>query len=194
MFSEKWKAEIITVPNLLSVLRIAMIPVYISVYLHAGTDREYHLAGSILALSCMTDMADGIIARKFHSSTHIGQILDPLADKLTQLALIMSLALKHRALYPVLALFLIKETFQCGALLFFAKKGKALPGALPAGKCCTTVLFVSLIILVLFPRISKQTVFLLTWMDSAFLLYSFLSYFAAYFGKRNILTDWNENA
>lgn len=194
MFSEKWKAEIITVPNLLSILRIVMIPVYVSVYLHAGTDREYLLAGSILAFSCMTDMADGIIARKYDSSTQVGQILDPLADKLTQLALILSLSVRYTVLYPVLWLFLIKEVFQCSTLLFFAKKGKVLPGALMAGKLCTTVLFISLICLVLFPRVPQHAVFVLTWIDSAFLLNSFIAYFAAYFGRNSSLTDWNKHA
>ena len=121
MFSEKWKAEITTIPNLLSLFRIALIPVYISVYLNAAEERQYLLAGSILAVSCTTDLADGMIARKFHMVTNLGKVLDPLADKLTQFALILSLSARYTALYPVLGLFLAKELFQCGALLFFAQ-------------------------------------------------------------------------
>ena len=108
MFSDKWKKEIITIPNFLSLFRIALIPVYISAYLHAVNDRQFLLAGSILAVSCLTDMADGIIARKFGMITTLGKILDPLADKLTQFALILSLSAKYSILYPVLALFLAK--------------------------------------------------------------------------------------
>ena len=189
MFSEKWKAEIITVPNLLSLCRIALIPVYLSVYLHAREQRQYLLAGTILAVSCATDLADGIIARKFHMITDLGKILDPLADKLTQFALILSLSARYRGLYPVLCLFLAKELFQCGALLFFAQKGKALPGALFAGKLCTTVLFVSLILLVIFPQIHPRECWFLTLTNTAFLLYSFGSYLWAYFGSRNCLRD-----
>ena len=84
MFSEKWKEELFTIPNLLSLLRIALIPVYISLYLKATKEADYLLAGSVLALSCMTDVADGIIARRFHWITNVGKVLDPLADKLTQ--------------------------------------------------------------------------------------------------------------
>lgn len=189
MFSEKWKKEMITVPNLLSLFRLLLIPVYISVYLGAATDRQFLLAGSILALSCMTDMADGMIARKYHMVTDVGKILDPLADKLTQLALILSLCAKYKLLYPVLALFLAKELFQFGAFLFFAQRGKVLPGALFAGKLCTTVLFVSLTFLVLFPVIQPQTIAVLTFLDAGFLLYSFSCYLAAYFGKHNCLID-----
>ena len=194
MFSEKWKKEICTIPNLLSLFRILLIPVYVTVYLRAADDRQYLLAGSILSLSCLTDMADGIIARKFHMTTQVGKILDPLADKLTQFAMILSLSAKYSVLYPVLALFLVKELFQCGALLFFIRKGKVLTGALPAGKLCTTVLFVSLILLVLFPEISPKAVLLLTLTDSIFLLYAFNSYLFAYWGKLTRLTDLNPNA
>lgn len=191
MFSEKWKKEIITIPNLLSLFRIILIPVYISIYLDATEDHQYLMAGSILALSCLTDMADGKIARNFHMISNVGKVLDPLADKLTQLALILSLSAKYTVLYPVLVLFLVKEIFQCSAFLFFAQKGKVLSGALMAGKLCTSILFVSLIFLVMFPRIPQNAVLLLTLADIGFLVYSFGSYLAAYFGKQNCLTDLN---
>ena len=84
MFSEKWKKEIFTIPNLLSLFRILLIPVYVNLYLEAKEDYQYLLAGSVLALSCLTDLADGIIARNFHMISNVGKVLDPLADKLTQ--------------------------------------------------------------------------------------------------------------
>jgi len=189
MFSEKWKKELFTIPNLLSLFRIMLIPVYITVYLSATENRQFFLAGSILSVSCMTDLADGMIARKFHMDTTLGKILDPLADKLTQLALILSLSARYPLLYPVLALFVVKELFQVGALVFFAQKGKALSGALFAGKLCTTVLFLSLTLLVLFPKIPGNAVVFLAFMDALFLIYSFLTYLAAYWGKGNRLTD-----
>ena len=191
MFSEKWSKEITTIPNLFSLFRIALIPVYISVYLRATEQWHYYLAGSILAVSCTTDLVDGIIARNFHMVTNLGKLLDPLADKLTQFALILSLSARYAALYSVLGLFLAKELFQCGAFLFFAQQGKALPGALLAGKLCTTVLFVSLIFLVLFPQLPPAGVWFLTCTDAVFLLYSFGSYLFAYFGSKNCLTDLN---
>lgn len=193
MFSGKWKSEIITVPNLLSLFRIVLIPIYMSIYLNAARQFHYLLAGFILTLSCITDLADGIIARKYGQITNLGKVLDPLADKLTQLTLLLSLSEKYRQIYPVLALFLAKELFQCSALLFFVQRGKVLAGALFAGKICTAVLFVSLIFLVLNPEASPKTVLLLTCLDAIFLLYSFFSYLCAYWGKESCLTDWNQN-
>ena len=57
-----WKKEILTIPNLLSVFRLALIPVYITIYLNAVEPCDYYLAAGILALSCSTDMIDGYIA------------------------------------------------------------------------------------------------------------------------------------
>jgi cardiolipin synthase len=189
MFSDKSKEEIFTIPNLLSLVRLALIPVYVTLYLGATRKIHYLLAGSVLAFSCMTDIADGIIARRFQMITQVGKVLDPLADKLTQFALILCLSARYTVLYPVLGLFLMKELFQFGALIFFARKGKALPGALVPGKICTSVLFVSLIMLVLFPDLPPVTVVWLTGIDGIFLLYSFIHYFLAYFGSRSCLRD-----
>lgn len=193
MFIRNWKKEVLTIPNLLSLFRLVLIPVYAGIYLRATQGYQYLLAGGILSLSCLTDMVDGKIARKFHMITTLGKILDPLADKLTQLTLTLCLSLRHPVLYPVLALFVVKELFQLVLGIVFLRKGKMLPGALMAGKVCTTVLFVSLITLVLFPRINETAVSFLAAVDTVFLMISFVSYFLAYFGKntkvQNIQTD-----
>ena len=59
MFIKDWKKEILTIPNLLSLFRLVLIPVYVYIYLNAQKDSEYLLAGIIMALSCITDMVDG---------------------------------------------------------------------------------------------------------------------------------------
>ena len=189
MSHNKWKKEICTIPNLLSLFRIALIPVYGNLYLNADRDIDYLLAGSVLALSCLTDLADGIIAREFHMISHVGKVLDPLADKLTQFFLILSLAKKYSLLYPMLSLFVVKELFQLGTMVLFIRQGKVLPGALYAGKLCTAMLFISLTVLVLFPRLDKTFVFVLISLDTALLFYAFFNYLLAYFGKNTKLTD-----
>ncbi len=189
MSERNWKKEICTVPNLLSFLRLLLIPVYIHIYLKADQPSDYFWAGSILTVSCLTDVADGMIAREFDMVSQLGKILDPLADKLTQFFLLLSLAQKYRMVCPMLLLFVIKEFFQLGAMLFFIQKGKALSGALVAGKICTAVLFTSLILLVLLPNLNKSIVFSMILLDTALLFYSFCNYFQAYFGRNTKLTD-----
>lgn len=183
MFVHNWKKEVFTIPNMLSMFRIALIPVYIVIYLNAGQPEEYFLAGSILAVSCLTDMIDGKIARKFNMISTVGKILDPIADKLTQFTLTLCLSVKYPVLRYVLLLFVIKEGFQGIVGLVHLFNRKMLPGALPAGKVCTTVLFISLTVLVFFPEMKQEFVDLIAIIDTVFLAHAFIHYIFAYFGK-----------
>ena len=189
MFIKDWKKEVFTIPNLLSLFRLALIPVYIAVYLNAEEDWQYYVAGAILAVSCVTDLIDGKIARRFHMISTVGKVLDPLADKATQFTLTLCLSVHYPALRPVLVLFVIKEGFQLIVGIIHFRKGKMLPGALMAGKICTTILFVSLIALVLFPGIPRGAVNAIALVDTGFLIFSFVSYILAYFGKNTKVQD-----
>lgn len=183
MYIQNWKKEILTVPNLLSLFRLMLIPVYVHLYRNAVTQPQYAAAAGVMALSCLTDLADGKIARQFHMVTRLGTVLDPLADKLTQLTLFLCLSVRYPLLYPILILFFVKELFQILAGIGHLRRGKVLPGALMAGKICTTVLFVSFIALVLFPEMKPVAVTAMVTLDGVFLLFSFLSYIGAYYGK-----------
>ena len=189
MFIKNWKKDIFTIPNLLNLFRLVLIPVYATVYLNATQNYQFILAGFILAVSCLTDMIDGKIARKYCMITTLGKVLDPLADKLTQLTLTICLSMKYPVLYPVLGLFIMKELFQLVIGVVFLRKGKMLPGALLAGKVCTTVLFISLIALVLLPDIDPAAVTVIAVIDALFLGVSFMSYAMAYFGKNVKVRD-----
>lgn len=184
-----WKKEIWTIPNLLSLFRLVLIPVYITVYLNATQDVHYYIAAGILAVSCLTDMIDGKVARHFNMISTVGKILDPVADKATQFTLILCLAIKHPVLWFLVALFVVKEGFQLIAGVLSLRKGQMLPGALFAGKICTTVLFISLIILVLFPNLEECVVHVIALIDGIFMIASLISYVLAYFGKKRKVQD-----
>lgn len=190
MFIKDWKKDFFTIPNMLSLFRLVLIPVYITIYLNAKQDSEFFLAGAILAVSCLTDMIDGQIARRFNMISNIGKVLDPLADKLTQLALTICLSIKYPALRSVLLLLLIKEVFQVTVAYIMFRRGKVLPGSLLAGKVCTTVLFVSLILLVLIPNLDLRIVSSVAIIDVVFLAYAFISYALAFLGKNTKLQDF----
>lgn len=189
MLINNWKKEILTIPNLLSIFRIALIPVYLYIYLNADGSNDYTAAAVILAVSCLTDMVDGKIARKFNMITNLGKLLDPVADKLTQLALMICLSVRHRALRFLLMVFMIKELFQFCAMIASLRRGKALDGALMTGKISTTVLFSSLTLMVLCPNLQDRTVNLLTGVSLVFLLLAFGDYVRAYFGKNKKIYD-----
>ena len=193
MYIKDWKKEIFTIPNLLSFIRLICIPVYMIIYLHAEQTRDYIIAGIILAFSCITDMVDGKIARKFNMITTFGKFLDPLADKITQFTLILCLASRYNVLWPVFMLFVLKELFQLFAAMLAAQKGYVLKGALLSGKVCTTVLFISLVALVVFPNISVSAVELIALVDGVFLMVAFGDYFITYLGRKNCFQRLDEN-
>jgi len=192
MHNIDWKKEVLTIPNLLSLFRLVLIPLYVYIYLNATEKYQFLTAGTIMAVSCLTDMIDGKIARHYNMITQVGKVLDPLADKFTQLALILCLSAKYPILYPVLVLFLVKEFFQLIVAIVHLRKGKVLPGALMAGKICTTVLFVSLIALVLFPDMNELLVDSIVILDAGFLSIAFISYILAYFGKNTKVQDYKK--
>lgn len=189
MFIKDWKKEVFTIPNMLSLFRLALIPVYIIIYLNASEPHDYYLAGGILAVSCLTDLIDGKIARHFNMISNLGKVLDPIADKFTQLALTICLSVRYPVLRSVLVLFLVKEFYQGIVGLIHLRKGQMLPGALMAGKICTTVLFVSLTLLVLMPNLSEKIVTGIAIADTVCLIYSFIMYTLAYFGKNAKVQD-----
>ena len=183
MVIKDWKKEIMTIPNMLSLFRLVLIPVYVVIYLNATEPVHYYIAGGILAVSCLTDLIDGQIARRFNMISTVGKVLDPFADKLTQFTLAVCLAVQYPIVWAMVILIFVKEIFQLIAGIVVFRRGRMLKGALIAGKVCTTVLFVSLIVMVLTPPqyLSNTVVSIVTAVDVVFLLISFVSYARAYY-------------
>lgn len=189
MFIKDWKKEILTIPNLLSLFRLILIPVYITIYLNAQNTTDYYVAAGILAVSCLTDLIDGKIARHFNMISTVGKILDPFADKSTQFTLIICLAVNYNVLWYLVALFVVKESFQLIAGSINLKKGRMLKGALISGKICTAVLFVSLIFMIMVPNLQDPTVNLIAAVDAVFMLVSLGNYLFTYFSRENKFQD-----
>ena len=103
-----FEGKILTVPNLLSFLRLCMVPLFLWIYL--GLDEPLWAAG-LLVLSGITDTVDGWIARKFHQVSNLGKALDPFADKVTQIAVVTCLSIRFPRLWIVSGVLLAKESF-----------------------------------------------------------------------------------
>lgn len=189
---KNWKREIWTIPNLLSLFRLVLIPVYVTIYLNAKETTDYFIAAMILAVSCLTDLIDGKIARHFNMISTLGKILDPLADKATQFTLIICLALKHPILWYLVGLFVVKESFQLIAGGINLRRGRMLKGALLSGKICTTVLFISLILMVMIPGLDPNVISVITFVDIVFMSVSFGNYLFTYFRRENKFQSLNE--
>ena len=193
MTLKDWKKDLLTIPNLLSLFRLVLIPVYIVIYLNATEVTDYYIAGGILAVSCLTDLIDGKVARHFNMISNAGRILDPLADKATQLALILCLTIEYPVLLSLVALFVIKEGFQLVAGFLILRKGKILSGALLSGKICTTVLFISLILMIIMPHMDTEIVNIITLVNAIFMLISFFGYARLYYTHSPMIQELEPN-
>lgn len=194
MVIKDWKKEILTIPNMLSLFRLVLIPVYVVIYLKATEPVHYYIAGGILAVSCLTDLIDGKIARHFNMISTVGKVLDPFADKLTQFTLAICLAVHYPVLWIMVVLIFIKELFQLIAGIVAFRKGQMLKGALMSGKICTTILFVSLIVLVLTPAqyLTDRIVTIVAIVDIVFLLIAFADYARTYYKHTPMLENFDE--
>ena len=179
------KKDIFTIPNLLSLLRLGLIPVYTSLYFRG----RIPLASIILAISCLTDLLDGFIARRFHMVSNLGKFLDPLADKFTQLSLLLCLPSRYPLVKSLLPLFIAKELTQSSLAYFHFKQGKMLSGALWTGKISTAILFLSFLVLMVFPELPFSIVKMLVLSDSLVMVLALSSYLVVYYGNNSKLCD-----
>lgn len=144
--SEKSKgsqSKILTIPNLLSFFRLCLIPVFMWLYC---VEKNYLWTGIILIISGLTDTVDGIIARKFNMISDLGKVLDPIADKLTQAAMLFCLLTRFPLMIAPLGLMVVKEFFMgVTGLLVIQKTGKVF-GADWHGKVNTWLLYAMMIL------------------------------------------------
>lgn len=143
-----FQGKIFTIPNLLSFSRLLMIPWFTWEYL----DQENSIGTAlILLLSGLTDTIDGWIARRFHMVSNLGKALDPVADKLTQIAMIACLVIRFRHMWAVLGILVVKELFVLITSLLSIHKTNEVLSADWHGKLTTTALYAVMIAHLLFP-------------------------------------------
>lgn len=173
-----YENRIITIPNILSIFRILLLPLFVYLYLHAETTWEFLRAAIILAVSALTDLADGKIARRFNMISKLGKVLDPIADKLTHITIAFCLCWQIPQMIYVFVLLLVKELSMMFMALYgtFRKNKKIWDSAQWYGKVCTTIVFVIFIVLALFPQIPTPVINTLLFICSFSLLGSLVMY------------------
>ncbi len=133
------------IPNALSLVRMMLIPVFVTLYLL----RVDTWAFVVLFLSGLTDAVDGFIARRFDMITDCGKLLDPLSDKLTQVAVVICLTTRYSELLPLTVLCFLKELSQgIGGVLLLKRHVKA-QGARWFGKASTMLFYATMLVIVL---------------------------------------------
>lgn len=173
------KNQILTIPNLLSMVRLLLIPVIMVLYLHYD---KYVFAAIVIVISGITDVVDGIIARKFNMISDLGKVLDPLADKLTQIAMVVCIAINTPYVFFLVGILIIKDLLLFLLGLFVLKKTDTVNSSRWYGKVCTVIIYSSMFALFLFPKIDPTIVGILFSVCSAFAVVSIIGY-AVFYGK-----------
>lgn len=149
------KKQIFSIPNILSFIRILLIPVIIVLYC---TFNQHIIAAGVVVLSALTDVVDGFIARRYNMITDLGKFLDPLADKLTQAAMIICVATKNWWIVFLLVIMIVRELLLFIWGLLFFRKNDAVNSSRWYGKLSTVVVYLSMFVIFLFPTLGIEII------------------------------------
>jgi CDP-diacylglycerol--glycerol-3-phosphate 3-phosphatidyltransferase len=147
---EAWRdigADSINVPNVLTLARILLIPVFIILFVHPTPDQSL-AAAIVFAVAAVTDMLDGYIARRTGQVTKLGKLLDPIADKLLVLSALILLMNVERVRALVVLLIVGRELAVTGIRAIAAGEGMIIP-AETTGKYKMALQVVAIILLIL---------------------------------------------
>jgi len=137
--------KLITIPNIISFFRILLIPMFAVVYFREELANNYFWAFLIILISGISDVIDGLIARRFNMISDLGKVLDPLADKLTQAVVLLCLTIKHMIVLPTFIVLFIKELLTLFAAIFILTNGTKPISARWFGKLSTVVIFITMV-------------------------------------------------
>jgi len=168
------KKQIFTLPNLLSTVRIALIPLIVWLY---TVEENYLAAVAVILLSGATDIVDGWIARRFNMISDFGKALDPLADKLTQATVLLCLLTEYSYIWVLFILFALCELAKLTLGVIIAQKYDEVNSAKWYGKVNTVIIYATLLSLILFPQMHDALATSLMLFCAAFMVFTHVMYF-----------------
>ncbi|WP_302626726.1 CDP-alcohol phosphatidyltransferase family protein [uncultured Eubacterium sp.] len=174
--------EYFSIPNLMGYFRIFLVFVYMVLFYRSLSGAPYWPVIITIVISGLTDFFDGKIARKFNMITEWGKVLDPIADKITIGAIILSLCFKYRIIIAMAVLYIVKEGFMAIAGMVSIKRGHKVEGAMWYGKVCTFGTYIILILLLLYPAMNIIIVDILVGVNMVIMLFTFINYIL-YYGR-----------
>ena len=165
----KTKDEFFTIPNMLSLLRILLIPFIVYLYC-VKKDNMWTLV--LVAFSTLTDIVDGFIARRFNMITDFGKFIDPVADKATQLTVFFCLVTRFPLMLLPFVVLLIKELSSLALRVWVYKKTDLVEGARWHGKVSTAIVIAIIISHLIWPNMHPSISECLIYFSTIFMVYS----------------------
>lgn len=175
------------IPNILTTLRFFMIPFYIGIFAH---ESDYKLWSAVIfMLASATDVLDGYIARKYNLTTKWGQLMDPLADKLMQITVIVSMLITSRIPLWFVILSAAKEGLMIlGGIFLFTKKTYVRSNIF--GKLNTVVLFAALCLLLVCPQINPVLKTIILALSITLSIFAMVTYTYSYLLKKKKFKEY----
>lgn len=159
-------------PNIITTLRFALIPLFIKIFF-SSLERSLLYSILIFLLAGITDILDGYVARKYNIITKWGQAMDPLADKLMQLTVLVCFTIKQFIPLWVIIIYGIKEFLMIfGGIFLYAKKDKMVLPANSYGKLATVVFYIAILAVAFNFAYAKLLIIIAV----LFALYAFVQY------------------
>lgn len=180
--------KVFTIPNILSFFRIALVPVFLTFYF--GDEKHgTEISVIILALSALTDVLDGFIARTFNMISTFGKIIDPIADKLTQGVVVIAISIRHTEFIPLMALLVLKEFLMfLGAVRLF-ETGTRPSEAKWWGKLGTVIIYAFLLSSLIYDIVGQAfpyaVLVIFAVLAAICLIFSFIGYAKVYIQIKN---------
>lgn len=169
----RYKNKILTVPNVLSFFRLCLIPIIVWLYI---SKEDYFWTLMVLLLSGLTDVVDGIIARKCNMISDFGKAFDPIADKLTQAAMLCCLVVRFNYMLIPLGMLVIKEGVTGITALISIKKTEQVEGAVWHGKLTTVVLYLMMAVHLVWFNIPTTVSLIMVGVCIGIMIMSFIMY------------------
>jgi cardiolipin synthase len=140
------------IPNILSIFRLVLAPVFVFVFF-SEIKNAHSLALLVYIIASLTDFLDGYLARKYNLITEIGKVLDPFADKVMLITVLICLYISGRIPFIIPIVVVAKELFMIvsGLILYFRKERMVIPSNI-FGKSATVMFMLSILLLMLFPN------------------------------------------
>ena len=172
----KNKKVLFNIPNCLCFFRILLIPLFLYVYFVVDFKNRYLVAAFVLVISGISDFLDGFIARKFNMVTDFGKFIDPVADKLTQFVVAITLLFSYPLAWALLIIIILKDLMLAIVGLYLYDYGLKITGASWWGKIATAYFYVIVIVLIGLHIPNTVISFVLIITGSVLMLLSFVLY------------------
>ena len=172
--------DLMTIPNAISFIRILLITPFVAFFIQ----RMYLAAAITVGISGLSDLFDGWIARKFHQESELGKVLDPLADKLTLIAVGVCLIFIEPYVLPLMIIMVLKDVLMIIGGTIVINQGVIPPKSSWYGKLSTFMFYISVgmvVLMAIFGYVNKPLSLTVLGITAAMMIFSLVNYAIIFF-------------